>query len=56
MKDYVEFNDTTVLIKIKLAFETYLTVLDHKSMVFRKLNESKRKNLMEKKLTPRKFT
>lgn len=25
----VEFNSTTVLIKRKLAFETYLTVLDH---------------------------
>ena len=36
MKDYVEFNGTTVLTKTKLAFETYLTVLDHKSMVFRK--------------------
>ena len=32
----VEFNGTTVLIKRKLAFETYLTVLDHNSMVFRK--------------------
>ena len=52
----VEFNGTTVLIKRKLAFETYLTVLDHNSMVFRKWNESKRKKLMEKQLTPRKFT
>lgn len=32
----VEFNGTTVLIKRKLAFETYLTVLDHNGMVFRK--------------------
>lgn len=32
----VEFNGTTVLIKRKLAFETYLTVLDHNIMVFRK--------------------
>ena len=52
----VEFNGTTVLIKRKLAFEAYLTVLDHNNMIFRKWNESKRKNLLEYKLTSRKLT